>query len=180
MQSLTWDSAVIGYHRGMHGPERLPQGARLDRASDERDLAEVRELFLAYAAELPISLDFQGFERELESLPGAYGPPAGGLWLAWAHNRAVGCCGLRPLADGCAEMKRLYVVPAMRGYGFGRALALQSLEMARQLGYRRVRLDTLASMAGARRLYGELGFREIPPYYANPNAGTVYLELLLE
>jgi GNAT superfamily N-acetyltransferase len=76
-------------------------------------------------------------------------------------------------------VKRLYVRPVARGQGLGGELARRVVELAREIGYRRLVLDTLAPMAEARRLYGSLGFREIPAYYANPLSGVIYMELVL-
>jgi ribosomal protein S18 acetylase RimI-like enzyme len=75
-----------------------------------------------------------------------------------------------------AEMKRLYVRKAFRGFGLGRQLAEAALDAARQAGYASVLLDTLDEMESARALYADLGFEEIPPYYHNPIPGAHYLK----
>ena len=148
-------------------------------AAGGADMATARDLFLEYAASLGIDLEFQDFHREVESLPGAYAPPEGCLLLAEVRGAPCGCVGLRPLSPGVCEMKRLYVRPAARGGGVGRALALAVIGEARQRGYSSMRLDTLPSMTGAMRLYRDLGFREIEPYRHNPVEGARYFELEL-
>lgn len=134
--------------------------------------------FRAYAASLPISLDYQDFDSELAALPGKYAPPAGGLLLAWDHSgQAIGCAALRPLEKGSiCEMKRLYVAPQGRGRGLGRALAAAIIDLGRTLGYAVIRLDTLPSMTGAQGLYRDLGFIETAPYYAGAAPGTLFME----
>jgi ribosomal protein S18 acetylase RimI-like enzyme len=149
-------------------------------ARTPEDIAHVRRLVRAYAQWLEVDLCFQDFERELNELPGCYAPPAGRLLIARVGGEVVGCVGLRPLEPGVCEMKRLWVEPGFAGQGIGRALAEAIIAAARQIGYRRMRLDTLpARMPAAQHLYATLGFREIPPYYPNPLAGVVMLELEL-
>jgi ribosomal protein S18 acetylase RimI-like enzyme len=139
------------------------------------DAALVRELFREYAAELNVDLCFQGFEQELAGLPGRYAPPSGGLWLATVDNHTAGCVALRGLDAERCEMKRLYVRPAFRRGGVGRALAERTLAAAAESGYRLLLLDTLSHMHEAIALYRSLGFREVEPYCHNPLATAVYL-----
>jgi carbonic anhydrase len=144
------------------------------------DVDQARRLFQAYADWLAVDLGFQGFAQELATLPGAYARPAGRLLLARVAGEAVGAVGLRPLAAGSAEIKRLWVEPGFGGHGIGRALAEAAIAAAREIGYRRIRLDTIpARMPAAQHLYRALGFVEIPPYYDSPLEGTVMLELRL-
>ena len=140
-------------------------------------LPDLRELFVEYAKAIAVDLCFQDFDRELVELPGRYVPPAGSLLLALDGTNAAGCVALRKIGDGICEMKRLYVRPAFRGKGLGRALAGEIIAAAKQIGYERMRLDTLNSMKEAIALYQSLGFRRIAPYYDNPSRGAVFMEL---
>ena len=153
----------------------------IERVRSAADLALVARLFQAYVDWLSIDLAFQDFAAELATLPGKYAPPAGELLLARARDgAALGCVALRPFGtEGCCEMKRLYVLPAARGLGLGRALVTAILEEARRRGYREMRLDTLPTLLSALALYRQAGFAEIPAYYDTPIAQTVFLSRML-
>src|SRR5579883_1315590 len=142
---------------------------RIDQAQ-ARDLGAVRALMEAYAASLGIDLDAQGFGQEIAQLPGPYAPPQGALLLAFGpQGQALGSIALKPLAPpDVAEIKRLYVAPAGRGLGLGKALAGAILEEARRIGYRQIKLDTLPQMKEAIGLYQSLGFEPVPPYGSFP------------
>ena len=176
---------------------------RLIPSHARKYLPAVRELYREYAASIEVDLCFQNFEQELAELPGHYAPPAGRLFLAQYGDDLAGCAALRPLPDPCGsalegcgnrrkstrenqrtathvcEMKRLYVRPAFRGQGIGRKLAQAVIDAAREIGYARMRLDTLAGMKEALALYESLGFRRTAPYYHNPSACAVFMELEL-
>jgi putative acetyltransferase len=161
-----------------------PPLIQLQAPATAADLDDVRTIFREYAQGLGVDLCFQSFDEELAGLPGDYAPPRGALLLARVDGELAGCCGLRPLdtADypNAAEMKRLYVRKAFRGFGLGRQLAEAVLDAARQGGYACVLLDTLDDMEAARALYEDLGFEEIPPYYHNPIPGAHYLKADLD
>jgi GNAT superfamily N-acetyltransferase len=179
-----------------------PRAAAIRHASTAHDVELARALFVEYAQWLKVDLCFQGFEQELAALPGAYAPPRGRLLLAGRPDEAFACIALRPLESesrcSCGnvaelspvsaeapgtwrtgEVKRLYVQPAHRGEGWAKRLAQMLLDEARVIGYRELKLDTLAWMSPARALYSSLGFRECAAYYRNPLSGVVYMSLAL-
>jgi putative acetyltransferase len=156
------------------------KGFSLVQAETPTQLAQARELFLEYAQSLGFSLCFQNFDKELAGLPGDYAPPEGRLLLAEDEGQVVGCVALHKLEPGVCEMKRLYLRPTVRGKGLGRILAAHIIAEARQIGYQRMRLDTVEPvMKDAVAMYRKIGFREIAPYCANPIAGALYMELQL-
>jgi ribosomal protein S18 acetylase RimI-like enzyme len=145
------------------------------------DLAATIRLFRDYANSLPIDLGYQDFEGEMAAMPGKYAPPGGELLLARSvAGAAIGCVGLRPIEpDGTCEMKRLYVTPQGRGLGLGERLVSDVIEVAKKIGYREMRLDTLPTMNVAISLYRKFGFEEIAAYYDTPIAGTVFMRRVL-
>lgn len=156
-------------------------GVTIIQASSPAQIAQACELFLEYATSLGFSLCFQSFDQELAGLPGDYAPPEGRLLLAEYEGQLAGCIALHKLEPAICEMKRLYLRPPFRGRGMGRALAEHLIAEARQIGYKRMRLDTVEPvMKDAVAMYRGLGFREIAPYRKNPIAGALYMEIDLE
>ncbi len=152
----------------------------LIQAARPEHIEQARSLFLDYGSSLGFSLCFQSFDEELKGLPGAYGPPSGRLLLAHFADHAAGCIALRKLDTGICEMKRLYVRPDDRGKGLGKMLVERVISEARDIGYERMRLDTIEpAMPDAVSLYRRTGFREIAPYSVIPVAGALWMELLL-
>jgi putative acetyltransferase len=148
----------------------------LIQANTPEQFAQARALLVQYAAEIQVDLCFQGFQRELDELPGEYGPPSGRLLLASDGGEMVGCVALRPVDQRVCELKRLYVQPAFRGRGLGRRLATAVVDAARTIGYERMRLDTLGTMVTAIALYRSLGFVDVAPYRFNPLPGATFME----
>ena len=150
------------------------------QAVSKSDFEAALVLFRRYAASLPFSLSYQGFEAELAGLPAPYVPPEGGLLLARRAADYLGTVGLKRLGNGIAEIKRLYVVPEARGRGLGRMLLTRIVDEARRKQYGRVRLDSdRRSMAPAIALYHALGFVEIPAYGPDLDGRIAFFEKLL-
>ncbi|MFN0132757.1 MAG: GNAT family N-acetyltransferase [Phycisphaerales bacterium] len=147
------------------------------------EIAAFHALCVEYASSLPqigLSLEVQGFEREMATLPGLYAVPKGAILLAWVGDEAVGCVAMRPMNDaGVCEMKRMFIRPSHRGQGLGHALASCIVEAARHAGHRTMRLDTDNNMAAAIAVYTALGFKPRERYNDDPCPCTLWFEVAL-
>jgi carbonic anhydrase len=162
------------------GAGSTPPTIRVLGPDDTVALDQVRQFFRNYAAWLGVDLGYQNFDQEMASLPGAYAAPEGRLFCAEVDGQPSGCVGIRPFSEATCELKRFYVDPTFRSQGIGRALLLAAIKAAREIGYKRILLDTLPAMRIATKLYRELGFRQTPAYYTTPVEGTQFLALELD
>jgi GNAT superfamily N-acetyltransferase len=117
---------------------------------------------------------YDGLDLDADFMPrgGAaeLSPPGGSFLVGWHDEEPVCCGGVKRLDDEVCEIKRMYVVPAMRGRGVARQ-TLHALEAeARRLGYIRARLDTGPRQVSARGLYEAEGYAEIDDFNGNPVA----------
>lgn len=130
-------------------------------------------LFWAMAAEIAELYD--GLEQNGPDMPKAgpaeLGPPDGGFWVGYVDGAAACCGGVKKLPDdGVCEIKRMYVVPALRGLGLARRLLAFLEDEARARGYTTVRLDTGHHQHDARHIYETAGYVEIDNFNGNPVA----------
>lgn len=152
---------------------------RIDEFS-EKDLDQLKELFLEYSKELGIDLSFQGFQEECDNILLKYSPAVGGdAILLYDCSEAAGCVALRKIDDETCEMKRLYVRNKYRLKKVGFQLASSIIKIAKELGYKSMKLDTLSLLSSAIRLYKSLGFLTTDPYIYNPMEEAEFYELKL-
>jgi ribosomal protein S18 acetylase RimI-like enzyme len=138
------------------------------------------DLFREYASQLDIDLAFQNFNKELETLHSQYSRPSGMIVIAFNETQTpLGCFGIRKFEGAICELKRMYLRKEARGLGMGSILLQRAIEIGKELGYEKMRLDTLPSMNTAIKLYKKAGFYEIEPYRFNPVEGTKYFEIML-
>jgi len=115
-------------------------------------------------------LDLKEFTSEHEyddirkKFPGEHVPPDGCLLIAKSDDKAIGCIAIGRLSETICEVRTLFVRSSVRGAGVGRKLVEAVLTQAGDMGYERVRLDTLGFMEGAQKLYRSFGFYDIAPY----------------
>jgi GNAT superfamily N-acetyltransferase len=174
----------------MGAPRRHPQHShpetQIRRVNWAEDLATVRQLLVDYRAWIADHTEVEAsgaspagltkYDQEIAGLPGVYGPPRGDVLLA-ADGRGLAACGsLREVEPGVGEIKRVFVRADHRGPGFGPRFTGALLDRALELGYARVRVDTLPSMEAAIEFYQAMGFTPIPAYWPHPVAGELFFE----
>ncbi|HVW10928.1 MAG TPA: GNAT family N-acetyltransferase, partial [Bryobacteraceae bacterium] len=101
----------------------------------------------------------------------------GAFLIAYLDDVAVGCGAVRRLDEGTAELKRMYVEPAVRGQGIGRVLVESLEDEARALGSSRVVLETGTRLTRAIRMYEAMGYVRIPlfgEYLASPQTSVCF------
>ena len=152
----------------------------IKHCSIDSDFSSAMQMTKDYIRWLNMDLSFQDIDKELANFPSMYGPPNGLFLLAWHRGELAGGVGLRMLEPNVCEMKRLFVYDPFKRKGVGRSLCTTLIQEAIRLGYDKMRLDTLGRMKAAKRLYENLGFREIEPYRFNPDPTTKYMELSLK
>jgi GNAT superfamily N-acetyltransferase len=144
----------------------------IHQATTENDRSHVQELFLEYLqwANERLNKEF-GIDFDIESMVEGdmahleiFLPPDGRLLLATVASQAVGIACMKKIREDTGEIKRMYVRPAYRGQGIGRALLEALIAEARQIGYPIIRLDSTRFMERAHSLYRSAGFCEIAPY----------------
>ena len=99
--------------------------------------------------------------------PSDFTPPSGTFLVAYEHDQAIACGGLKTVGSGVAEVKRMYVVPEARGRGVARALLVALEGRARSMGFATVRLDCERHNWP---IYRAAGYVEIDDYNDNPFA----------
>jgi putative acetyltransferase len=143
------------------------------------DTAALVAIIREYVQWLDMDLSYRGFEHEMQTFEQTYMLPSGLFFVAEADGDIAGCVGLLRHSNEVAEVKRLYVRPAYRGLSLGEKLIASVIGKASTLGYAKLVLDSVPQTAFAQRLYERVGFTETAAYYANPVAGTRFLELTL-
>jgi GNAT superfamily N-acetyltransferase len=136
-----------------------------------------RALFAEYMALVRDRLgDAFNPSEEIFATERDFGGPGTAWLVVYEDDRAVACGGLRPLAPGIGEVKRMFVTAAARGRGLGRTLLAELERRARELGYGRVRRYTTEVLHEARALYDDAGYRRVELANVDDRAEDIWLE----
>jgi putative acetyltransferase len=108
--------------------------------------------------------------------------PGGDIVMAILGDRTIGCCALLAMGDGSFEIGKMAVSEESRGFGVGRKLLARVVERAREIGAKRLYLETNTKLPNAIHLYEAQGFTHLPAERVRRSPYTrsnVYMEMFL-
>ena len=151
------------------GRERIA----IEEADPQSEAA--RHCLDSYYEELALRFE-QGFEvaRSRNPLAEQMLRPHGAFLLAMSDGLPIGCVGLKGVAVGLAEVKRLWIAPCARGLGLSKRLMERVEGVARELSIDRLRLDTNRALPEAKSLYLKTGWKEIERFNDDPYADSFF------
>jgi N-acetylglutamate synthase-like GNAT family acetyltransferase len=149
---------------------------RTFRPGDEAAFLQLNEEWISKMFEL------EAADREIIGDPRKHILAGGGqICIAEAAGEPIGCCALMAIAPGEFELAKMTVSENSRGSGVGRRLLQFTISVARQMGARRLYLESNTKAAAAIHLYEQLGFRHLPeaPHQSKYERANVFMELQL-
>src|SRR5438309_2178173 len=115
----------------------MPPATTLTFAPADVDSGDGAVLTQAMRDEIAVMYD--GLDLDGDTMPRAgaaeLSAPGGAFVVGYHDGLAVCCGGVKRLDDERCEIKKMYVVPEMRGRGVARALLHELEDVARRLGY---------------------------------------------
>ena len=121
----------------------------------------IRQVMTEYGA---VGEDYSITDPEVDAMYEAYPSPGSSFFVIELRGRVAGCGGMGPLAEGeegVCELRKMYLLPELRGLGLGTRLLGMILDAARKSAYHQCYLETLEHMNQARNLYRRHGFEFI-------------------
>jgi len=144
------------------------ESIRLIEQKDNIALAAViRAALTEFGANKPGTVYFDPTTDQLYQL---FETPGSVYFIAENDNELLGGCGIFPtigLPEKTCELVKLYLAPAARGKGLGKALMLKAMAWAKEAGYEQVYLETMPELSNAVTMYEKLGYNRLPKSLGN-------------
>lgn len=161
----------------------LARGVVENETESMVEIRPLREAEVEAARQVITAVCFEFFGHaplefeDMDDIQSHYSGSTGAFLVLTDDGKVVGTGAIRCLDDSTCELKRMWFLKEYRGRGLGKQMAQMLLDSAKQMGYKRVRLDTSPTLEQAVGLYRKLGFHDIKRYNNGP--GTLFMEKTL-
>ncbi len=149
------------------------------RVASNRDCKHIANLVFGVLGEYGLKPDPASTDADIKDIESSYFNRGGTFLVLEAEDGSiVGAYGLYPLEKHVCELRKMYLHKAFRGKGLGRLLLEDALSKAKQLGFRKIFLETASVLKEAIALYRSYGFVEYTPDHLSSRCDQAYsLEL---
>jgi putative acetyltransferase len=129
------------------------------RSATNDDCSRVQTLVFGVLREYGLAPDLEGTDRDIADIEAHY-INRGGVFelIEDARGNLLGTCGLYPMTAETVELRKMYFAKALRGRGMGRKTLARMIEKAREMGFKKIYLETASVLREAVRLYEKFGF----------------------
>ena len=133
------------------------------REASNTDVETVKALVFSVLEEYGIPRGDGSTDADLDDIEASYTRNGGYFTVVEEGGRIVASMGVLRRSEDTCELRKMYALPAARGRGLGRYLLELALVKARELGFRRMVLETASPLQEAIALYKKYGFQEYQP-----------------
>ena len=102
----------------------------------------------------------------------------GAILIAEMEGKPVGTCALIKMENETYELAKMAVSPEVQGQKIGWKIGLATIDKAREIGAKRIYLETNSVLKPAISLYRKLGFKDVEGYcspYARCNVQMILI-----
>ena len=138
------------------------------RRGDDPFIAKIiRQTMTEYGA---VGAGFSIQDKEVDTMFDSYNTNRSAYFVIECNRQILGGGGIAPLIGAephICELKKMYFLPELRGFGLGKKILNLCLTRAKELGYTHCYLETLKRMQEANRLYQKSGFKLLTSHLGN-------------
>lgn len=151
----------------------------LIRSWEKRDRASVSSLIAKVLAEYGLHWDPTDTDRDVVEVETFYQQTGGEFWVVEDQGKLVGSAGYYPISRGnqAVEIRKMYLLPEVRGKGLGQFLLTQLESAISQQNYQEIWVETATVLKEAIKLYEKNGY-QLSEDVATPRCDRAYIKFL--
>lgn len=146
------------------------------RPANNKDCKEVTELVYSILKEYNLEPDPAVTDVDIKNIEHSYFERGGAFYvLEEKDGSIIGAYGLYPVDKQTCELRKMYLYSSHRGKGLGKLLLEDALSKARQIGFKKMTLETASVLKEAISLYKSYGFVEYEPEHLSSRCNQAFI-----
>jgi putative acetyltransferase len=146
------------------------------RPANNKDCEKVTELVYGILKEYNLKPDPAATDVDIKDIERSYFERGGTFYvLEEKDGSIIGAYGLYPVDRQTCELRKMYLHSSYRGKGLGKLLLEDALSKARQIGFKKMTLETASVLKEAISLYKSYGFVEYEPKHLSSRCDQAFI-----